>query len=225
MLTKSTTVKTNHLGNVRKRKRWHAIHESDTLPAVAFLTIREAADLTGHSTHKIRRLIKAIADQPDHADRSHIEPSAVDVARLAAQQVQFTWRVRDELVRRELGEAATVASSAAATGESPITDAVAVLQRALAAQETVTERLLEQLKAKDAQIEGQQQFMQSLNERLRESNLLMASLQKQLPGPTLPGAESPVAKDIEQQSAKPNADKGGRVKPSRHRSWWRGVFR
>ncbi len=39
---------------------------------------------TGHSPHKIRRLIKAIADDPAHPDRSQIETSIDDVASLTA---------------------------------------------------------------------------------------------------------------------------------------------
>jgi ABC-type transporter Mla subunit MlaD len=99
-----------------------------------------------------------------------------------------------------------------------------VLQRALAAQEAVTESLLGQLKAKDAQIEGMQTFMQSLNERLRESNLLMASLQKQLPGPASSDGELVVAKSGERQSTKANADNGSKTKGNHGRGWWRGVF-
>lgn len=144
---------------------------------------------------------------PNHADRSQIEPSAEDVERLSAQQVQFTWRVSEELVHRELGEAQTTDTSSTAVGESPTTDAVAVLQRALSAQEAVTERLLEQLKAKDSQIEGMQTFMQSLNERLRESNLLMAALQKQLP---LPDA------NLDERS--------GAAGKSRKRSWLKAIL-
>ncbi|HUY33161.1 MAG TPA: hypothetical protein VMV69_10295 [Pirellulales bacterium] len=193
---------------------------------MALLTIREAADLTGHSTHKIRRLIKSIAEQPGHADRSLIEPSAADVERLAADEVQFTWRISEELVRRELGESAATAvpKQGAAMGESAITDAVVVLERALSAQEAVTERLLEQLKVKDAQIEGMQQFMHSLNERLRESNILMGSLQKQLPGPSWKGTEEGPAVRAAAPSAKSKSKAAAGPKQGRRRSWLRAMF-
>ena len=136
---------------------------------MTFLTIREAAERTGHSTHKIRRLIKSIAEHPTDADRGDIEPSAADVARLDADGVQFTWRVAEELVRRKLGDVPTAAFATNGKREGESGDFVALMQR-------VTTQLTEQLRVKDDQIAA-------LNERLRESNLLMASLQQQLPEP------------------------------------------
>jgi len=146
-----------------------------TLPAMTFLTIREAADQTGHSPHKIRRLIKAIADQPTHPDRALVEPSVEDVHRLTAAGVQFTWKVSEELVRRELGDVAVTPpeqKSTAGVGDS--SDLFSLFQRAIDAKEKAEARLFEQLRVKDEQIAA-------LNERLRESNVLMASLQRQLP--------------------------------------------
>jgi hypothetical protein len=100
---------------------------------------------------------------------------------------------------------------------------LAVAATKLVAQETVTERLLEQLRAKDAQIEGMQTFMQSLNERLRESNLLMASLQQSLPYPNPQKTAEDVASQFAQSdktTAKP------KTTPTRRRpNWLRTVFR
>jgi len=141
------------------------------------LTIREVAEKTGHSSHKIRRLIKAIADQAAHPDRLHIEPSADDVDRLTAEGVQFTWRVTEELVRRELGETvATPANEKAgpSSGRGEAADFLNLLQRVTDAKEQAEARLFEQLRVKDEQIAA-------LNDRLRESNILMKSLQMQLP--------------------------------------------
>ena len=147
------------------------------------LTIREVAEKTGHSPHKIRRLIKAVADQSAHPDRSQIEPSPEDVRRLTAEDVQFTWRVTEELVRRELGDAAAISTeektSPAGGGESP--EWLAVMQRITDAKEKAEERLFEQLRVKDDQLRAKDEQIAALNDRLRESNVLMASLQKQLP--------------------------------------------
>lgn len=140
------------------------------------LTIREAADRTGHSTHKIRRLIKAIADDPNHKDRSQIEPSVEDVRRFTVDGIQFTWRVSEELVRQELGDIPQPTNSKPVAGVGDSGEVLAILERALAAKEQVEANLFEQLRVKDAQIA-------SLNDRLRESNLLMAGMQKQLPEP------------------------------------------
>jgi chromosome segregation ATPase len=141
---------------------------------MTFLTIREAASRTGHSTHKIRRLIKAISEQPNDVDRAEIEPSSADVARLNSEGVQFTWRITEELVRRRLGNASSNASDlhAGRGGESAAT--LSLLERAIT-------QFAEQLKVKDEQLKVKDQQISSLNERLRESNLLMASLQQQLP--------------------------------------------
>jgi hypothetical protein len=144
-------------------------------------TIREVADLTGHSTHKIRRLIKTIADDPKHVDRLHVEPSPADIQRLAADGVQFTWRISEELVRRQLGDIPLppTPKNQLGGGESP--DILTLLERAMAAKEQAEAKLFDQLKTKDDQITGLQQTVTSLNERLRESNVLMASMQQQLP--------------------------------------------
>lgn len=193
---------------------------------MTLLTIREAADRTGHSTHKIRRLIKAIADHPEHPDRGLIEPTPADVDRLTAEQVQFTWRISEELVLRMLGAspATTPARSDAVVGESSSGDAVALLQRALAAQEGITDQLIQQLKVKDSQIEGMQQFMHSLNERLRESNVLMASLQKQLPAPTEKGSDVSASKTSPSATAR-KGKAAGTTKSVPRRSWLAKMFR
>jgi hypothetical protein len=181
---------------------------------MTFLTIREAADLTGHSPHKIRRLIKAIADQPTHPDRAMVEPSAEDVLRLTAAGVQFTWKVSGELVRRELGDAAVVPpdqKSTAGAGES--SDLFSLFQRAIEAKEKAEARLFEQLRVKDEQIA-------SLNERLRESNVLMASLQKQLPDPAkklTPGSGGAPVGERQKATTKPSMK-------SKRRSWLQSIF-
>ena len=195
---------------------------------MTFLTIREAAEQTGHSTHKIRRLIKAVADQPNHADRSHVEPTPADVTRLTAEGVQFTWRITEELVRRELGDApvATSAGEKPGTGVGESADVLALLQRAMAAKEQAESRLFDQLKTKDEQISGLQQTVTSLNERLRESNLLMGSLQRQLPPPNK-AAAGVLNADEPQPSAvkekRPTKSPPPAAKPTR-RSWLKTIF-
>ena len=189
--------------------------ECGSVAAMTLLTIREAAESTGHSTHKIRRLIKSIAEQSNHPDRTEIEPNPTDVERLTAEHVQFTWRISDELVKRVLpaSPATTPAKPAAGEGET-WGDALGLLQRALTAQERMMNDLQEQLKVKDSQI-------QSLNERLRESNVLMASLQQQLPAPdgkrSIPPPATPASPAAK---GRPPAA----AKPGRRRSWLQTMF-
>jgi hypothetical protein len=192
---------------------------------MTLLTIREAADATGHSTHKIRRLIKAIADDPKHPDRSHVEPSPTDVERLAKEGVQFTWRISEESVRRQLGDTPPpVASRESGTAESG--EMFALLQRAMAAKESAEAKLFDQLKTKDDQIAGLQQTVTSLNERLRESNMLMASAQRQLPD-----GKRATAGILKAEESRPTAAAGKRssktpaavAKPNRRR-WLKALF-
>lgn len=102
------------------------------------LTIREAAEKTGHSPHKIRRLIKAIADQPDHAERGQVEPTASDVERLTAEGVQFTWRISENFVFQQLGASPLESAGngddvKSRVGES--SDLFDILQRTIEAKE------------------------------------------------------------------------------------------
>jgi hypothetical protein len=189
------------------------------------LTIREVAEKTGHSPHKIRRLIKAIADQPEHPDRSQIEPTPEDVQRLTAEDVQFTWRVTEELVRRELGETVAMpgsekAGSSPGGGESP--DLVSLLQRITDAKEKAEERLFEQLRVKDEQLKAKDDQIGALNERLRESNFLMQAMQKQLPEP----AKKPVAtvEATTPPSAKTKGKPSSAVPKTKRKSWFGSMF-
>src|SRR5437667_4136833 len=120
---------------------------------MTLLTIREAANNTGHSTHTIRRLIKAIADKPKHAERSQVEPGPADVARLNAEGVQFTWRVSEEVVRGELGDVppATAGDERPSAGAGDSSGSLSLLERAIAAHEKASAQLVEQLKVKDDQ--------------------------------------------------------------------------
>jgi hypothetical protein len=180
---------------------------------MTFLTIREAANRTGHSTHKIRRLIKAIAYDPKHADRSHIEPSSADVERLNAEGVQFTWRISEELVLRQLGDAAsatTTDNTGKRAGESA--DSSSLLERVIAAQEKTTAQLVEQLKVKDEQIAA-------LNDRLRESNYLLGSLQQQLPEPK---KSSVGVLGVAKPTAGKRPEKGSVPIPKQKRRGWLG---
>ena len=186
------------------------------------LTIREVAEKTGHSPHKIRRLIKAIADVPAHSDRSQIEPSVDDVASLTSAGVQFTWRVTEELVRRELGDAAPSSgddrSAAPAAGESP--DWISLMQRVTDAKEKAEERLYDQIRVKDDQLKAKDDQIAALNERLRESNFLMQSLQKQLPEPSKASAVVDAAKSTTGK----RIEKGGGGTRKKNRVWFRRLL-
>lgn len=162
-----------------------------------FHSIREATTVTGVSVTTLRRFIRAIVADEGHPDRGHLLPSVEDVRRMKAAGEQFTWKISGELLQREYGERARAKAS---SGEDfgPLGEVVALLRNQLQSAD-------EQLKVKDRQIASQVEIIHSLNERIHEGNVLMATVQKQmaLAEPAKPQSASPAkaAKSVEQQSA------------------------
>ena len=89
----------------------------------------------------------------------------------------------DQLVRSGAGQRTGRGCRREAGRGGKSSEVLSLLQRAIAAHEKAASQLVEQLKVKDDQIAA-------LNERLRESNLLMGSPQKQLPAPASKGEGS-----------------------------------
>src|SRR5947209_3075267 len=85
---------------------WYAAGTSPLSSMTSFLTVKEAARLTGKSPSSIRRVLYPIIEHDAHPDRSHIQPSVADVAQLRAKGENFAWRLSEELVRREFPAAA-----------------------------------------------------------------------------------------------------------------------
>src|SRR5207237_4685740 len=68
----------------------------------AFLTVKEAATLTGKSSSSIRRVIYPSIRDDKHPDRDHIQPSPEDALQLRLKGDNFAWRLSEELLRREM---------------------------------------------------------------------------------------------------------------------------
>ncbi len=151
-----------------------------------FLSIREAVELAGVSVTTLRRFVRAIVADDQHADRGLLLPTVADVRRMKAAGEQFTWTISRELLQREFGDRTPRAKSDHAPEFGPLGEVVSVLRDQL-------QSTSEQLKVKDSQIASQVDIIQSLNERLREGNILIGSLQRQL---ALPEA-------VEKSPAKP----------------------
>lgn len=166
-----------------------------------FLTITEAAERTGRSESTIRRIIRSIADSKAHADRSAIEPSPAEVAAFKKKGENFTWRIREEVVMREF--AAAQKTDKKAKVESG--EILSLLQR--------------ELDLKNKQIEKQWDVIQSLNDRLREGNILMGSLQQRL---ALPTAQSPIEAPAKAPSAKVSTEPAKEV--SKEKPAKKGMF-
>lgn len=164
----------------------------------SFLTIAEACERTGRSASTIRRLIKSIADKDDHADRAAIEPTVKAVNAFKKKGENFTWRIREDVLLREFKGALKEAKKEVSEAKG---DIFSILQK--------------ELELKNQQIEKQWEVIHALNDRLREGNILMGSLQKRL-GP--PQSE-PTADSVVETSAMASSSEAP-AKTSR-----RGIFR
>jgi len=149
-----------------------------------FLTIAEAGKLTGRSASTIRRLIHTITETPAHADRDAVLPSPQEVAAFKKKAENFTWTVRQDVVLKNFNAAQKEEKKSKA---EPAGDIFNILQK--------------ELNLKNQQIEKQWEVIHSLNDRLREGNMLMGALQKRL---SLPEAPSPVESVVD---ATPVAEK------------------
>ena len=146
-----------------------------SLPCMSqFLTVKEAAKLTGKSPSSIRRVIYPIIHDDAHPDRQHIIPSVEDAQGLRVKGENFAWRISEELLHREV----------------PITPPSEKPNATLEAghgQSELLAMLREELQIKNHQINQhseliakQMELMSGLGERLREGNILIGSLQQRL---------------------------------------------
>jgi len=137
-----------------------------------FLSIREATTVTGVSVTTLRRFIRTIVADDQHPDRDQLLPSIADVQRMKAAGEQFTWQISVDLLKRAFAEKAPK-SKAGSAEFGPLGEVVALLRDQL-------QSAGEQLKVKDQQIASQVEIIHSLNDRIHEGNVLMATVQKQL---------------------------------------------
>lgn len=140
-----------------------------------FLTIAQACDKTGRSASTIRRLIKGIVETADHADRDAVEPTIKAVAAYKKKGENFAWKIREDVLLREFQGALKEAKKEVTEAKG---DILHILQN--------------ELSLKNQQIEKQWEVIHALNDRLREGNILMGSLQKRLGPPPSEEAQSTV---------------------------------
>jgi len=146
-----------------------------------FLTVKDAASLAGKSPSSIRRIIYPIIEKDQHPDRRHIQPTPEEVRQLRTKGENFAWRVSEELVRRALPPHETGSAAAAKPHTDTSSDRTADLISMLQGE----------LDIKNQQIAQQMELIKGLNERLREGNILMGSLQQQLALPAGPTRTKP----------------------------------
>jgi hypothetical protein len=132
----------------------------------SFITIAEACAKTGRSASTVRRLIHTITQDDAHEDRTAIEPTTKQVAALKKKGENFTWKIREDILLKHFTGAPTAEKKSSSKAGS---DILSILQS--------------ELSLKNQQIEKQWEVIHALNDRLREGNILMGSLQKRLGPP------------------------------------------
>lgn len=161
-----------------------------------FLTVKEAAQLTGKSPSSIRRIIYPILEDSRHPDRHHIEPDVATAKALRIKGENFAWKVSEELLRRE------VPADAVRPAADPKSAARVASDPSAAA---LLEILRKQLDIKDQQIATQSELIRGMSERLREGNILIGTLQQQLSPPKSPASDQ---KDAVVADAPPAREQG-----------------
>lgn len=149
-----------------------------------FLTISEAEKFTGKSRSTLRRFIDTIVKTENSPDRTLLQPTPEEVIALHDQNQPFAWKISEELLRRQFlkpDETDTAAGEkgSEASPESDSSRLVSVLEKSVAMLER-------ELNEKNNQIAA-------MNERLRESNILMKDLQQRV---ALPPAKDASTTDV-----------------------------
>lgn len=200
---------------------WYGRCQSPPLSAMSeFLTVKEAAQKTGKSSSSIRRVIYPIVKDDSHPDRHHIQPTPAEARELRLQGENFPWRLSEELIEREIStKPASSAERVTGTGDDdPSARAlVELLQLQL-------QHAQQQLQVKDQQISSMSEITKSLNERLREGNILMGSLQRQMSlgtgSPAAPVSPSEPAETTPKRTSK----KPSLKKPAPKKRLWSRMF-
>lgn len=176
------------------------------------LTITQAATLIGRSPSTVRRLIHDITQKKNHPDRSGIDPNPKKELAYKKRGETFTWRIRQDLLLRNF-------SSALAGGKRTSFDPSAELRTGLLRMTPKNGDILsileKELELKNQQIEKQWEVIHALNDRLREGNILMGSLQKRLAPPVEASTEATVVEDSTMKSSTESAKADFRRPPRR----------
>lgn len=142
---------------------------------IEYMTVREAAQLVNMSPSSVRRVIYPILEKDTHPDRALIAPGVAEAKKLRLAGHNFAWKISKELLMRQMDmekrQAPTRDRAKKNDGEN----------------DAIVDILRKELEIKNKQIEQQSEVIKGLSERVREGNILMASLQKHL---ALPSAKA-----------------------------------
>jgi hypothetical protein len=181
-----------------------------------FLTVREAAHFVHKSPSSIRRIIHPIVRADNHPDRAHIQPSVEDAVQLRLKGESFAWRISDELLQRVVpAEESTAAASKPQQSHAGDGALIAMLQREL---EIKNDQIRQQTELNS----NQMKLIEGLSERIRESNILIGSLQQQLALPHPAGRHDADDPKVAQTVPKPPKPKEAPKPSPKKRSRWFG---
>jgi hypothetical protein len=188
-----------------------------------FLTVKEAARLTGKSPSSIRRIIYPIIHDDARADRDQIQPSVEEAMQLRVKGENFGWRLSEELLRREMpigpesGNTNPASSSKSAThGEG---DVLAMLRGELEIKN-------KQIGQQTELISKQLDLISGLTERVREGNVLIGSLQQHLALPDARHGNHPITAKTK-RAPSTEAEKGSTITaktPKPKKSFFSRIF-
>jgi hypothetical protein len=172
-----------------------------------FLTVKEAAQRTGKSPSSIRRAIYPIIQDDKHVDRALIQPSPKEALDLRVKGESFPWRISEELISREFPpEAAhTSSSSPRAAGAGEGSELLQMLRRELEIKN-------QQITQQGDLIARQVDLISGLSERLREGNVLIGTLQRQLSPGEPPHSKSAAVDATTKTDATPAPSKAAKPK-------------
>ena len=180
-----------------------------------FLTVKEAAQLIGKSPSSIRRILYPILEDDNHPDRHHIEPDPEAARALRLKGENFPWKISEELLRREAGTGSAKPTGTPRPAGADVSDQSA----------TIIEMLRSELEIKNQQIASLNDLTKGLSERLREGNILMGSLQKQLSLGEGSGRRTSDVVDADTRTATEKGTKRSPADPEKKKHWlFRKIF-
>lgn len=167
----------------------------------AFITVREAATMTGKSDTSIRRLIVPIIKAENHPDRVHILPTVEEVLQLRIKGESFAWKIEAAW----LAEAIPLGTPGDRRNQESDSDTassglIAMLQKELEIKNS-------QISQANAIIGQHAELISGLTERIREGNVLIGTLQERLaltdgrgePATSLDAVVTPPAKSVKME--------------------------
>ncbi|QDT38380.1 hypothetical protein [Stratiformator vulcanicus] len=121
-------------------------------------------------------MLREIADDPGHPDRSSVLPEPDELERKQTSGEQYAWKVhRDLLLKRFPVEDTTRRRRPGDSSKKGSRDEADVLRSQLQGKDQYVSFLEEQVRTKDGQLA-------EMNERLRESHVLIKDLQQKSAG-------------------------------------------